>query len=159
MRLYLVQHGKATSKHEHPERPLTTQGRREAQEIARFIQPLELVVGRMWHSGKTRAAQTADIYAEVLTVAEGPTARDGLAPDDIVAPLRDELAVATDDTMIVGHMPFVSKLATLLLTGYESPPAVAFKNAGIVCLERTPDNRWQVEWVVKPALLASRIRQ
>ena len=155
MRLYLVQHGKATSKHEDPERPLTEEGRREAREIARFIKPLGLAVGRMWHSGKTRAAQTADIYAQVISAAEGPIARDGLAPNDNVALLRDELAVATDDTMIVGHMPFVSKLATLLLTGYESPPTVAFRNAGVVCLERTPDSRWQVEWIMTPDLLAS----
>lgn len=155
MRLYLVQHGKAMSKHEDPERPLTEEGRREVRKITRFINPLGLAVGKIWHSGKARAAQTAGLYAEVVRAAEGPIARDGLAPNDNVSLLRDELAVATDDTMIVGHMPFVSKLATLLLTGYESPPAIMFINAGVVCLERTPDNRWQVDWVVTPDLLVS----
>jgi phosphohistidine phosphatase len=55
--------------------------------------------------------------------------------------------------MIVGHMPFVSRLAALLLTGFEAPPVVTFVNAGLVCLERTGDNRWQVEWSVTPDLL------
>jgi phosphohistidine phosphatase len=153
MRLYLVQHGKALSKEQDPERPLSEEGRREARRIADFIRPLSLAVGESWHSGKLRAAQTADIYAEAFRAAEGPTARKGLAPDDNVALLRDELAVATDDTMIVGHMPFVSRLASLLLTGYESPPIATFVNAGVVCLERTADSTWQIRWVITPELV------
>jgi phosphohistidine phosphatase len=154
MRLYLVQHGKATTKEEDPERPLTDLGRQETRKVARFIKPLGLSIDQLWHSGKPRAEQTAEIYAGAVTVADGPTARKGLAPDDYVAPLRDELAVTSDDTMIVGHMPFVSRLATLLLTGYESPPVVTFVNAGIVCLERTGDSRWQVQWSITPDLIA-----
>ncbi|UCD51740.1 MAG: phosphohistidine phosphatase SixA [Phycisphaerales bacterium] len=153
MRLYLVQHGKATSKEEDPDRPLTDAGRREVRAVADFVRPLGLEVDRMWRSGKTRAKQTAEILARVMTVAKGPTAQQGLAPDDYVTPLRDELGATSEDTMIVGHMPFVSRLAALLLTGFESPPVVTFVNAGLVCLERTGDNRWQVEWSVTPELL------
>jgi len=153
MRLYLVQHGKATPKEEDPDRPLTKSGQEEVQAVADFIHPLELRVGQLWHSGKTRAKQTAKILAHAMTVAKGPSARKGLAPDDYVAPLRDELDATSEDTMIVGHMPFVSRLAALLLTGYESPPIVTFVNAGLVCLERTGDNRWQVEWIITPDLL------
>ena len=36
---------------------------------------------------------------------------EGRQLDDNAALLRDELAVETTDTMIVGHMPFVSRLA------------------------------------------------
>jgi len=157
--LYLVQHAKAVSKNQDPRRPLSEEGRAEARKVARFVAPLNLAVECLWHSGKTRAQQTADMYAEVFRVGDGPTARDGLAPNDNVALLRDELAVATDTTMIVGHMPFVSKLAALLLTGYESAPVVAFKNAGIVCLGRTEDNRWLIEWIVTPDLLGQDVRR
>jgi phosphohistidine phosphatase len=153
MRLYLVQHGRAMAKEQNPERPLTPEGRQETERIGRFLKPLRLTVDQIWHSGKTRARETAEILAAAVVVAGGPTAREGLAPNDSVALLRDEMAVATDSTMIVGHMPFVSRLAALLLTGYESPPTITFKNAGVVCLERTPDNRWQVEWIVTPELL------
>ncbi|MHC4564022.1 MAG: phosphohistidine phosphatase SixA [Planctomycetota bacterium] len=153
MKLYLVQHAQALLTEQDPSRPLSEAGRSETARIVRFLKPLRLTVERIWHSGKTRAAQTAEIYVRAVTAREGLAARDGLAPNDNVALLRDELAVATDDTMIVGHMPSVSKLATLLLTGYESPPIVAFVNAGIVCLGRSPDSRWQVEWVVTPQML------
>ena len=153
MKLYLIQHAQAVSKAEDPRRPLTDEGRAEARAVARLVRSLDLRVECLWHSGKTRAEQTAEIYAGALTVAEGPTARQGLAPNDDVAPWRDALAVSTAETMIVGHMPFVSKLATLLLTGYESPPVVAFRNAGVVCLGRSSDDRWQIEWVLTPDLL------
>jgi len=153
MRLYLVQHAKALSKKQDPERPLSPEGRQEAMKVADFVRPLALAVDQIWHSGKSRAAQTAETYAQAFHVGERPALREGLAPGDPVGPLRDELAVATDDTMIVGHMPFVSRLASLLLTGYESPPIVSFVNAGIVCFERTPDNAWQIRWAIRPDIL------
>ena len=153
MKLYLVQHGKAASKEQDPERPLTDVGRRETKRMADFVRARGLMLDQLWHSGKLRAKQTAAILAKAMHVGDRPTARDGLKPNDNVALLRDELAVTSGDTMIVGHMPFVSRLATLLLTGYESPPVVTFVNAGIVCLERTDDGRWQVDWSVTPDLL------
>jgi phosphohistidine phosphatase len=153
MRLYLVQHGKAMTEEQDPERPLTEVGRREAQKVAGFIRPQGLTIDQLWHSGKLRTKQTAAIYAEAVTVASDPTSRAGLKPNGPVVLLRDELAVMSDDTMIVGHMPFVSRLATLLLTGHESPPVVTFVNAGIICLERTADSRWQVEWSITPDLI------
>lgn len=153
MRLYLIQHAKAMAKEENRERPLSDEGRADAAKIALFLKRSGPAVGQVWHSGKKRAGQTADIYSEALGLPGGPTAREGLAPNDNAALLRDELAVEMTDTMIVGHMPFVSRLATLLLTGYESPPVVTFVNAGIVCLERTKDGRWVIEWIVTPDLL------
>ncbi len=152
MRLYLVQHGKAVTQEQDPQRPLTPEGRREAQKVARFVKSLGLTVDRVWHSGKARAWQTAQIYAEVLIIRQELTARDGLNPNDDVVPLREELAAATENIMLVGHLPFVSKLASLLLTGRESPPVIAFKNAGVVCLARTADNRWEIEWIITPDL-------
>jgi len=153
MRLYLVQHGKALPEEQDPQRPLSPEGRQDTEKVARFLKPLGLVVDRVWHSGKARAWQTAQIYAEVLTIRHELTGRPGLDPNDDVAPVRDELTAAAEDTMLVGHMPFVSKLASLLLTGHEFLPAIAFKNAGVVCLSRTPDNRWQAEWIIVPELL------
>jgi phosphohistidine phosphatase len=55
--------------------------------------------------------------------------------------------------MSVGHLPFLNKLASLLLTGCESADAVAFKNAGIVALSRNEGNNWQIDWMVTPEIL------
>jgi len=153
MELYLIQHAKAASKEMNPERTLTEQGRRDIQKVAAFIRPLNLSVNCLWHSGKRRAAQTAEVLAEAIETKEGTTARDGLGPNDNVTALRSELASTEQDIMIVGHLPFLSRLTSLLLTGSESANTVAFKNGGIVCLSRSEDNWWQIEWMVIPELL------
>ena len=153
MKLYLVQHAKAASKETDPERPLTEEGRRDIQKVAAFIRPLNLSVDSLWHSGKRRADQTAEVLAEAIETKKGTTARDGLGPNDNVTALRSELASTEQDIMIAGHLPFLSRLASLLLSGSESANTVAFKNAGIVCLSRSEDNRWQTEWMVTPELL------
>ena len=153
MKLYLVQHAKAASKEMDLERPLTEEGRRDIQKIAAFIRPLNLSVNCLRHSGKRRAAQTAEVLAEAVEVKKGTIVQNGLGPNDDVVKIRDELASTKQDIMIVGHLPFLSRLTSLLLTGSESANTVVFKNGGIVCLSRSEDNWWQIEWMVIPRLL------
>lgn len=153
MRLYLVQHAKAASKQVDPQRPLTEEGQRDIQKVAAFIKPLNLCVDCLWHSGKKRAVQTAEILAEVIRINKAKIARDDLGPNDDVTALKDELISGQQDIMIVGHLPFLSKLASVLLGGCESANSVAFKNAGIVCLQRSEDNQWQIDWMITPELL------
>jgi len=153
MKLYLVQHAKAASKEVDPQRPLTEEGLRDIKKVAEFIKPLNLYVDYLWHSGKKRAVQTAEVLAEVVKVSKAETAKDGLAPNDDVTTLRDELVSAVECIMIVGHLPFLGKLASLFLTGSESVEAVAFKQGGIVCLDRCDENKWKLDWMVTPELL------
>jgi phosphohistidine phosphatase len=153
MKLYLVQHAKAASKEMDPQRSLTEEGHRDIQKVAAFIKPLKLWIDCLWNSGKRRAVQTAEILAEVIEIKEAKIARDGLAPNDDVTTLRDELASVQQDIMIVGHLPFLSKLASVLLAGSESANTVAFRNGGIVCLNRSETNQWQVDWVMTPELI------
>jgi phosphohistidine phosphatase len=153
MKLYLVQHAKAASKDVDPERPLTEEGRRDVQKVAAFIKPLHLSVDYLWHSTKKRAIQTTEVLAEAVKINEGKMARDGLAPNDDVAQLKDELISSQQDIMIVGHMPFVAKLASLLLTGRELAGTVAFKQGGIAALSSSEPNHWQIEWMMIPELL------
>ena len=153
MKLYLVQHAKAASKDIDPDRPLTEEGRRDVQKVAAFIEVLNLEVDLLWHSGKARAAQTAEVLAGVVNVKTKMTTRDGLAPNDDVTVIKDELLSGGDDVMIVGHLPFLTKLTSLLLADNESAGIVAFQNSGIVALERSTDNQWQINWMVTPELL------
>lgn len=155
MKLYLVQHAKAAPKEIDPERALTKEGRQELQKIAAFVKLLNLSVEYLWHSGKKRAAQTAELLAEVIRINQGKAARDDLGPTDEVTALSDELNQLQQDVMIIGHLPFLSKLTSLLLTASESADTVVFKNAGIVCLNRSEENRWQLDWIVIPELLAA----
>ncbi|GAB4338086.1 MAG: phosphohistidine phosphatase SixA [Candidatus Abyssubacteria bacterium] len=153
MKAYLVQHGEATSKEVNPDRPLTDKGRSDVFKVAALIRPLALQVGEIVHSGKARAAQTAELLAEVIVSVGGVKARDGLAPNDPVEPLREELNSVSQDIMLVGHLPFLGKLAAALVTGSEERNVVSFRQGGIVCLERSDDKRWAVAWMVTPDIL------
>ena len=153
MKLYLVQHARSASKEIDPQRPLTAEGQRDMHRIAEFVKPLQITVNSLWHSGKARAKQTAEILAEVITVENEMAAHDGLAPNDDVQVVKEIIVSAERDLMIVGHMPFMAKLASLLLTGSESTGTVAFRQGGIVCLNCEDDNRWQIDWMIVPELL------
>lgn len=84
MKLFLVQHGEAVSKEKDVQRPLSNKGRLEARNTATFLRRARLKVPLIWHSGKTRALQTAEILAEVLCVEGNVMMKQGLAPLDPV---------------------------------------------------------------------------
>jgi len=153
MQLYLVQHGRAKPKAEDPDRPLTAEGEEDVRKVTAFLEPLGLCTRAIWHSGKTRAAQTAETLSRAVAAENGLHLRDGLAPNDPVAPVARELSEADDDLMIVGHMPFMARLASALLLGDESGEPVVFQQGGVVCLRRGDDARWQVAWMIVPELL------
>ena len=51
--------------------------------------------------------------------------------------------------MLVGHPPFLARLAELLLTGNPDHEVVRFSNSGIVGLERQ-DDRWVICCSIPP---------
>ncbi len=153
MRLYLVQHGNAVSKDEDPDRPLSGQGRADLARVADFVRPLKIEVDYLWHSRKNRAVQTAQILAEVIKARKGISERDDINPSDEIAALERELSKVSTDVMIVGHMPFLGKLASELLSGSENANTVRFRQGGIVCLNYDKDTGWQIEWMITPDVL------
>ena len=151
MKLYLVQHGEAEPESVNPARPLTEQGRRTAEQVAAFAARMGLQVHQIRHSGKTRAEQTASILGEALSPLGGVVAVPGLAPNDDVHPVANALAAESQPVILVGHLPFLARLAGLLLTGDADRPVVQFHNAGIVCLVREKDV-WHVAWILTPEM-------
>ena len=154
MRLYLVQHGQAEPKDVNPDRPLTPQGAADVRNLAAFIRPLRLPAATVWHSGKTRAAQTAEALAPALAGAPQILRREGLAPNDPPEAIIAELTAAGQDLMIVGHLPLLARIASVLLAGRESPPVVAFEPGTVVCLQRGQYGGWALQWMLPPQLLS-----
>ena len=148
MKLYIVRHGQAASSDVDPHRGLTAAGRAQVEEVAKHLRSLNLSVDCVWHSGKARAEQSAHILAEAITVTEGVTTHAGLGPNDYVGPIRDEIESAAQDIMIVGHLPFVAVLTSVLLTGSQSNWPINFNEATTVCLKKQSENHWQTEWIV-----------
>jgi len=147
MKLYLIQHGLALAKEEDPERPLSTQGKAQTQRTAEYMKSRSIKVDTIWHSTKLRAVQTAEIIAGALACGK-IQARDDMNPLDTVEKLPGEILASNKDIMIIGHLPFLQKLANRLLTGSEESKIIAFKNSGVVSLDY--DEKWKIDWLVSP---------
>ena len=156
MQIYLVQHGEAKPEEIDPERRLTENGARAVQKVANFLRTSSgsLEVDTIWHSGKPRAQQTAELLRLATSAGEGALMQhDGLAPKDAVEPIKRELEQENSNVMIVGHLPFLGRLVALLLTGNADNDVVAFQFGCVVCLNRDDAGRWKLEWMMVPKLL------
>ncbi|MDH7498996.1 MAG: phosphohistidine phosphatase SixA [candidate division NC10 bacterium] len=152
MKLYLVQHGEAAPEEVDPSRPLTARGMGDVERTARFAQGASIKVPEIWHSGKLRARQTAELLAAALRPREEIKEVSGLAPNDPMEPVVSQLETREEDLMIVGHLPFLAKLASTLLLG-SLADLIAFRQGGIVCLERGEGRRWRLAWMITPDVI------
>ena len=154
MRLYLVQHGAAKSEAEDPQRILTAEGSKTVEDMAQYLSQVTLHVDRIEHSDKQRARQTAEILAAHLHPAEGTWQVAGLAPTDDVGPMRERLQHESKSLMIVGHLPYLSRLVSALLGVQQDRTLVAFQMGGVVHLDRDNNGEWRVRWILAPELLS-----
>ncbi len=155
MRLYLVQHGEAAAKEADPDRPLTDRGRAAVEAMGAFLRRADIWIPLIRHSGKTRARQTAKILAAQLVPMGNIEEAQGLKPNDPTAPIHSELSARQEDLAVVGHLPFLSNLASELLCGNAGAETVQFQQGGVVCLERDAPGTWHLQWMVTPDLLRS----
>jgi phosphohistidine phosphatase len=154
MRIYLVQHGEAVPAEVDPERPLSQAGEADVRRLAAFLRRSGVGVARILHSGKRRAQQTAELLAAALEPNVEPEARAGLSPNDSTASVAQEAAGWEQDTMLIGHLPFMARLANRLIVGREDAGLVAFRPGSVLCLERTEQRAWTIAWMLRPELLA-----
>lgn len=74
----------------------------------------------------------------------------GLNPLDDVTTLADTID-CKEDVMLVGHLPFMERLAAYLITGTTDNRVFKFQNSGILCLDKDTDNRsWVIRWALVP---------
>ena len=71
----------------------------------------------------------------------------GLHPDDSPDVLRHELAAETRDVLMVGHMPLIVHLASVL-----APDSSALPLHGMIGFERNGDGAWREFARAQPAL-------
>ena len=150
MLLYIFRHGDAKPKSEDPERGLSDRGRVEVTAICAVFSKINPQVGAIWHSGKTRAEQTANILAASLKIEGRVQGRSGLDPNDPPTPLIEELERRETNLAIVGHLPQLGKLISMLLLGAERE-LLDLPSAGLVCLENSGDS-WRLNWFLTPEL-------
>ena len=150
MKVYLIRHGDAVSSGVDPRRPLSEEGRAEVRKISSFIRPLGICVEHIWHSGKTRASQTAEIFAASLNPGAGVKSRDAIGPLDDVESLAGNLPKDRNE-MIVGHLPFMERIVSYLVAGDPDGRVVVFQNGGVVRLDWDAEGqRWVIGSTVFP---------
>jgi len=140
MFLILVHHADAVTGIVDATRPLSELGHQQAESVSSRVAMHGVKPVAVWHSGKLRARETAEIYWHSVNPAARFAAQRGLQPDDDPENLADELGAETDDLMVVSHYPLLPGLLKEL-TGADT----AFPQHGAVALERV-DGKWIERW-------------
>jgi phosphohistidine phosphatase len=153
MKLYLVQHGAACAKEVDPQRPLSDAGRADVERLSAFLGQSGVRVGRVIHSGKLRAEQTARCLAAAVAPGVEIESSGIINPNDNPRAFDWQSGSWDHDTLVVGHLPFMAKLVAHLVNGDENRPVAAFQPGSMVCLERQDGSDWQINWMIRPELL------
>ena len=150
MALYLIQHGKSLPKDQDPDQGLSEEGTSETERVASLAQDYGVSVSQIRHSVKTRARQTAEIFARALEPQSGIQEISGIKPMDDVAACAAKID-PDENAMLVGHLPFMERITSYLITGSIDPPVIKFRNSGIVCLDKDPETQaWVIKWTLMP---------
>lgn len=136
---------------------MTDRGLSDIKAVAAFVAAAGVTVSQILHSGKPRARQTAEVLAAAIGGANASgkvvAQTDGLNPSDDPKIWAGRIQGMKDDSMLVGHLPHLSRLASLLLCGDEAKNVVSFMMAGVVCLKKE-ENGWSVKWMVTPEMVS-----
>jgi phosphohistidine phosphatase len=148
------------SKEENPDRPLTEDGVRTVQQVANLLRKAGVVSpSEVRHSGKLRARQTAEKLVETLALDSAPEEARNLGPTDDVSKVASELETSQQDLMLVGHLPHLDRLASLLVCDDADARSFDFQQGGVLCLQRngrsSDADGWRVRWMLVPELVAS----
>lgn len=154
MKVLLVRHGEAMSGDVDPERALSSRGQRQVEQVSAFLDDANVDFDRIMHSGMTRARQTADQLGRYLLPGIKTEAVVGLKPNDSVKHFAEQVLEWTQNTIIVGHLPFLAKLVAQLISGGKAQhPFVRFNPATAICLERDEQGSWNIIWMIPSELL------
>lgn len=149
MRVHLVHHGEAVDPGVDLRRPLSERGRAEVQAVAAALAAHGAKPDVVWHSGKLRAKQTAELcWAACAPFARFEATRD-MQPDDPASWMRDRLRYEPREVLIAGHFTHLPRLLAALLGAAEGESA-AFPQHGTVTLESSDEGQtWQELWRVE----------
>ena len=143
MLLLLIRHAQAAQQDEarYPDdtlRPLVPKGRKIQRRTSRELRKRKLVPSRVFSSPWKRAWQTARIVVQETGLPK--TARipcPALAGPPDLAALGTEIGdIRPDETIaLVGHEPWMSELASLLLAGSSGGLAIDFAKSGVMAIQ------------------------
>ena len=143
MLLLLVRHAHAGDRDpskwpDDTQRPITDKGRKAQARVVKALGDMGLVPELVLTSPWLRAAQTAELIQEGLSLATPPVPCLALAADPELGALDKALGPPRGDKAVValvGHSPWMEELVGLLLTGAAHGLAVDFPKSGVIGIE------------------------
>ncbi len=137
MNVFLMRHGQALAETEDPLQGLSAEGVTQIRASAGAMKRLGLFPELVLCSPKKRAKQTAALVAEIVNypysdIVESELLLPRADPETLVALLekyRDRQSL-----LLVGHLPSLNRILSLLLGGGEIP--VSFESGGVCCVAR-----------------------
>lgn len=138
MDLFLLRHGIAVDRgtpgfEDDSQRPLTSKGVTRIHRIAQASKAMRLKFDLILSSPYLRAQQTAHTFVSFYGIEERLRLTANLAPEASAAALVGEIHETYGEALsilLVGHEPYLSNLASMLLTGDEKS-VMAFKKGGL----------------------------
>jgi len=160
--LYIMRHGLAAGLAvggiiDDAKRPLTSEGRKKMQEIARGLVRLGIALDWIVSSPLIRAVETAGIVSESLPSEVPMDISDSLSPGAPAEALISFLARHPNRrrVLVVGHEPDLSELAARLV-GAGRNANLAFKKGGCCSItfgEFPPKSPGQLVWWLTPRVM------
>ncbi len=117
----IMRHGHAMPTEVDPDRGLSETGRYDSIYVADQLAASGVRVQRILHSGKKRAAETAEILTERVGRGASVEMRSGLDPNDETEAIAAELTASPDNVAVVGHLPHL-EILLIRLIGKERAP-------------------------------------
>ena len=129
MKIYLMRHGHALDNINDERRPLSPEGLEQVERTAAHLLELNLPIKVVYHSSLLRAKESAIHLCHHLKLS-APVERKGLRPNDDIMNFCEEVRYLEEETLFVGHMPFMAD-ALCELTG----KSISFNTAEMVAIE------------------------
>jgi phosphohistidine phosphatase len=139
MTLYLIRHAQADERGpnypDDSKRPLVDKGFKQVKALAKVLKMLEIEFDALFSSPYTRAAQTAEALLPQLKKGRHIHYLDSLASGgytQLLIDVKERLGKNDKTIALVGHEPYFSQLAALLLTGDKNEFKINFKKAALL---------------------------
>ena len=147
----LMRHAEPVSSMEDSARPLSVQGRRQAELMASWIALSDAGIVEVRSSDRLRARQTAEALGRRLDLSPGRIREwKALAPDADPSVAASDLESDPRNVVLVGHLPHVERLASVLLAGDPVAFRMQLGHAAAVVVVREGE-RWTLRTVIAPA--------
>jgi phosphohistidine phosphatase len=161
MQLYIVRHGIAIDREDpkcpsDPERYLTEEGAEKTKQVAKGMAALGITGDLFLASPYVRAAQTAEIFANVLDYAKQKIRRtDLLLPGAEPSLLFRELAKdkQASAVFLFGHAPQLDDVISMALGSKKHVTALKKAGVALVELKRLSPPIGVLAWLATPKLL------